>query len=154
MKKNFDKELGKLLAEQAKLTERQAEIERLLELEETPLADLPELTQERSANEQILSAIAPRITTIRTAIREQRERENAARVLALRPRELKTIQAFESWLADGVKVHDDCRSMAAEIGTGARCIPHRELEWLVRHFHGQVVAGTSVINQYTDWSGK
>jgi len=153
MTENPSKELETLLAEQARLTARQREIEKLLKDGSTPLADLRGLTQERTANEQILAAIGPRIATIRAAIQEQRERENAARVLALRPREFKVIEQYEARLVDLVKATDDCKAMAAEIGVGARCIPSMDLERLVRHYAAQIEQGVSVRHPFNDWAG-
>ena len=82
-----------LTHERDRLTARQAEIETLLEDTETPLADLGKLAQERAANSDVLEALVPRIELAREEQRRVQAEAEAARVLALRPRELETINA-------------------------------------------------------------
>lgn len=112
------------------------------------------LAREQGELTDLLQVVDPRIRAIEAAQREAQEQERAARALALRPKELQVIRRFEAWLADGVKVMDECASMAREIGTKPRCIPNAQLERLVRHFHKQAATGKSVISLYVDWDGK
>lgn len=153
-------QLAELERERAQAHARLEAIGALQEAASDPEADpldvgaLKALVSEKAGLEGLLAVIAPRIQALGEAIREAERQERAAAALALRPKELEAIRAFEAWLADGVKVLDRLGAMAQEIGPEARCVPNAQLAALVRHYHGQAVKGQTVKERYTDWSGQ
>jgi len=153
-------QLADLEKHKSELTARLQEIQEMRAAAADPDNDtidfgtLRKLSTEQSEIDDLLVVLKGRIASLAGALREAQKAERAAAVLALRPKELDVIRRFESWLADGVKVLDDCQAMVREIGTAARCVPDPALERLVRYFHNQATAGRSVISRYTDWDGQ